>query len=162
MKNYLKHILCLLGTFACFFVVCCCQLFLKIPSGIPSECQPDRIQIKPDVLLGLIWVQSVCNGYQQTTLVINELVLFCQFLNSSIPFFLSLCMLGNFSCFCCRLLTFFKINFFQKFFHEHYQSVIQFSSRSGPTLCWCRSGLKLFARVTESADDKSCHQQEKS
>ena len=27
---------------------------------------------------------------------------------------LSLCMLGNFSCFYCRLLTFFKINFFQK------------------------------------------------
>ena len=27
---------------------------------------------------------------------------------------LLLCMLYNFSCFCCRLLTFFKINFFQK------------------------------------------------
>ena len=28
---------------------------------------------------------------------------------------LTLCMLGNFSCFCCSLLTFFKINFFKNF-----------------------------------------------
>ena len=27
---------------------------------------------------------------------------------------LNLCILGNFSCFCCRLLTFFKIYFFSK------------------------------------------------
>ena len=27
-------------------------------------------------------------------------------------------MLGNFSCFYCRLLTFFKINFFKKFFQD--------------------------------------------
>ena len=27
---------------------------------------------------------------------------------------LKLCMLGNFSCFCCRLLTFFKIHFLEK------------------------------------------------
>ena len=32
-------------------------------------------------------------------------------------------MLGNFSCFCCRLLTFFEINFFRKFFQRHYQGV---------------------------------------
>ena len=31
---------------------------------------------------------------------------------------LTLCMLGNFSCLCCRLLNFFKINFFQKYFQE--------------------------------------------
>ena len=33
-------------------------------------------------------------------------------------------MLGNsnFSCVCCRLLTYFKINFFKKFFQENYQS----------------------------------------
>ena len=40
-------------------------------------------------------------------------------------------MQGNFSCFCCRLLPFFKINFFKKFYH--YQSVKWFRSRSGPT-----------------------------
>ena len=31
---------------------------------------------------------------------------------------IALCMLGNFSCFCCRLLTFFKINLCGKFFRE--------------------------------------------
>ena len=35
------------------------------------------------------------------------------------------CMLGSFSCFCCRQLTFYQINFFKKFFQEYtyYQSV---------------------------------------
>ena len=37
-----------------------------INSGIPSECQADWIQIKPDVLSGLIWVQTVCKSYKQT------------------------------------------------------------------------------------------------
>ena len=45
----------------------------------------------------------------------------------------TLCMLGNFSCFCCRLLTFFKMNFFEKIFQEHYQSVKRLGSRSGLT-----------------------------
>ena len=62
-----------LGNFSCFFVVCWFffknQLFWKILSGIPYECQTDWIQIRPDVLSGLIWVQSVCKGYEQTTLV---------------------------------------------------------------------------------------------
>ena len=65
---------------------------------------------------------------------------------------LILCMLGNFSCFCCRLLTFFqwlffKLKFFKKFFQEHYQSVKQLGSRSVPTFClpWFES--KLFAKV---------------
>ena len=52
-----------------------------------------------------------------------------------------------FFCFCCHLLTFFKINVFQKFFQEHYQSVKQFGSRSGPMFCWSLSGSKLFAKV---------------
>ena len=47
--------------------------FEKFLSGIPSECQTDWIQIRPDVLSGLIWVQSVCKGYEQTTLGGNEL-----------------------------------------------------------------------------------------
>ena len=45
-------------------------------------------------------------------------------------------MLGNFCWFCCRLLTFLKINFFfflQKFFQEHVQSDKGYGSRSGPT-----------------------------
>ena len=48
------------------------KLFRKNISGIPSECQTDWIQIKPDILSGLIWVQTVCKGYQQTTLVGKE------------------------------------------------------------------------------------------
>ena len=43
----------------------------------------------------------------------------------------TLCIKGKFSCFCCRLLTFSKINF-QKIISERYQSVKLFGSRSGP------------------------------
>ena len=50
------------------------QLFQKNLSGIPSECQTGWIQTRPDILSGLIWVQSVCKGYEQTTGVGNELV----------------------------------------------------------------------------------------
>ena len=49
------------------------DFFIKILSGIPSECQTVWIQIRPDILSGLIWVQTVCKGYQQMTLVGNEL-----------------------------------------------------------------------------------------
>ena len=38
-------------------------------SGIPSECQTVWIQIRPDVLSGLIWIQTVCKGYKQMTKV---------------------------------------------------------------------------------------------
>ena len=39
-----------------------------------TGCQTDWVQIRPDVLSCLIWVQSVCIGYEQTTLVDNELI----------------------------------------------------------------------------------------
>ena len=42
--------------------------FLKHLSGISVECQAVWNQIMPDVLSGLIWVQIVCKGFQQTTL----------------------------------------------------------------------------------------------
>ena len=38
---------------------------------LPSKCQTDLTQIRPNILLGLIWVQTVCKGYQQATLVGN-------------------------------------------------------------------------------------------
>ena len=44
------------------------QLFQKILSGIPPECQTAWIQIRPNMMSGLIWVQTVCKGYQQTIL----------------------------------------------------------------------------------------------
>ena len=43
--------------------------------------------------------------------------------------YLTLCMLGNFSCVFCSLSTFCKINFLTKFFQKHYQSVKQFGPR---------------------------------
>ena len=65
----------ILGSFVCFlssdefFKI---NFFLKILSGVLSKCQTDWIQIRPNFLLGLIWVQSVCKGYQQMTLVGKE------------------------------------------------------------------------------------------
>ena len=63
--------LCILGNILCF----CCLLmtfqifsfFFKKISGRLSECQAVWIQIGTHILLGLIWVQSVSKGYQQTT-----------------------------------------------------------------------------------------------
>ena len=49
------------------------QLFQKILSEIPSECQTVCILIRPNILSGLIWVQTVCKGYQQTKLEGKEL-----------------------------------------------------------------------------------------
>ena len=71
--------LCPLGFFFIVFFCSCFfsfqnQLFRKIISGIPSECQIVWNQIRPDNMSGLIWVQNVCKGYQQTTLVGNELI----------------------------------------------------------------------------------------
>ena len=63
----------MLGNFACF----CCRLltffqnllFQKVLSGTLSQCQTVWIQIKTVILLILIWIQTVCKGYQQTTKV---------------------------------------------------------------------------------------------
>ena len=59
---------------------------------------------------------------------------------------------GNFSCFCCPLLIFFKFNFFKNFFHEHYQSVKQFGSdqdRHFPVLIWVQTVCKGSQRTTK-------------
>ena len=61
--------LCMLGN---FFTLLCHQN-RKNYSGRPSEWQTVWIQIRPDKMLGLIWVQIVCKGYQETTLVGKEL-----------------------------------------------------------------------------------------
>ena len=58
---------------------------------------------------------------------------------------LTRCMLGNFSYFCWRLLTFLKFTF-QNIFQDHFQSVKRFESRSRPTFCRSRYGSKLFAK----------------
>ena len=43
--------------------------FQKILSGTLSECQTVWIQIRTDILSVLIWFQTVCKAYQQTTKV---------------------------------------------------------------------------------------------
>ena len=40
---------------------------VKFLSGTLSECQRVWIQIRTDVLSVLIWIQTVCKGYQQVT-----------------------------------------------------------------------------------------------
>ena len=58
-----------------FFMLFCRMLifsksiFKKTLSGIPSACQTVWIQIRTDIMLVLIWVQTVCKGYLQTTKV---------------------------------------------------------------------------------------------
>ena len=41
---------------------------IRLTSGIPSGCQTGWIQIRPDILSGLIWVHTVCKNFQQTIL----------------------------------------------------------------------------------------------
>ena len=58
--------------FHAFVVVCGLfqnSLFQEVLSGTPSECQMVWIQIRTDIVSVLIWVQTVCKGYQQTTKV---------------------------------------------------------------------------------------------
>ena len=46
---------------------------MKILSGIPSsQFQIVRIQIRSDVSSDLIWVQTVCKGYEQTSLIVKS------------------------------------------------------------------------------------------
>ena len=57
-----------------FFVFCCffpkATFFRKMLSGISSECQTVWIQVILTKMSCLIWVQTVCKGYQKTTLSI--------------------------------------------------------------------------------------------
>ena len=50
-------------------IVCHILLFECWIFSIPSRCQTVWIQIRPDVFSGLIWIHSVCKGYQQMTKV---------------------------------------------------------------------------------------------
>ena len=80
-RENIFNINCLLGNFASFFFVVCHfffqnLFFRKIILGIPLECQAVWIQIRPDVMSGLMWVQTVCKGYQQTTLTGKENIAF--------------------------------------------------------------------------------------
>ena len=75
MTHYFANVLylsiCMLGNCSCFYFRLLTFFkikFLKINhQGPPSECQTVWIQIKTDILLVFIWVQTVCKGYWQTT-----------------------------------------------------------------------------------------------
>ena len=68
---------------------------------------------------------------------------------------LTLCRLGNFSTFCCRLLTFFRINLLKKFFQDDYQSVKWFDKADilfG--LFWVQTVYKGFQQISKVATSK--------
>ena len=74
VKQYVHCALtfCMLGNFSWCFVICWFvfqESFQKIFSGTLSECQTVCIQIRTDRASVLIWVQTVCKDYQQTTKV---------------------------------------------------------------------------------------------
>ena len=109
------------------------------------------------ILSRLIWVKTVCKGYQlmmksitsgqrvkqnKSSIKLTLHFFKCPFniispsvfnlfnrsdafsvlaveFNMLLPEITIKCMLGNFSCFCCRLLMFFKINFFDNFFFRN-------------------------------------------
>ena len=57
--------------------------------------------------------------------------------------------------FCCRLLTFFKINFFKRFFQEHYQNVNSLDSDQDKwsvglsVLIWVQTVFKGYQQTTK-------------
>ena len=60
--------LCMLGNFKkkrflLIFIKFKINVLAEIISGTPSECHTVWIQIRPDSLSGLIWVQTVCKRF---------------------------------------------------------------------------------------------------
>ena len=72
---YMHLTLCLLENISQFFYSTDFfqkQLFREKKSEKTSECQTVWFKIRPDILLGLIWVQTVCIGYQLLTTIWND------------------------------------------------------------------------------------------
>ena len=71
--------LCMLGNFACFFVVCGFFFFFlnyfffkkkkKKKNFQEYHHSVKQFESRSDILASLIWIQTVCKGYQQTTKV---------------------------------------------------------------------------------------------
>ena len=77
-----------------------CRLFSKLTfqriiSGILSECQTVWIQIKTDVMSVLNWVQTVCPGNQQTTLVGTEYCIVWKRTRDTVILYLGECAENN-------------------------------------------------------------------
>ena len=133
-KGYLHSLQSLLGNLQALLIFFQKQLFRKIHSGIPTECQTIWIQIMPNILSCLIWVRTVCKGYQQTALVGK----------------FTLCPPGNFASFA----DFFSSSTFSKNSFRNTISVKQFGSRSGPTLCLGPNYLQMLS-AHDPSDVKS-------
>ena len=74
--------------------------------------------------------------------------------NVLIHVLLTLCMLGNFSCFCCHLLTFFKNIFCKIFSKEHYQCqmvCIQIRTDIMSVLIWVKAVFKGHQRRQQNS-----------
>ena len=70
---------------------------------------------------------------------------------------LTLGILGNFPCFSCRLPTSFKINFFKKFFQEHYQCQtvwIRVRNDILSVLIWVQTVCKDYQQTIKVAASK--------
>ena len=81
-------ILCYSGKKIMIFFVVCDLVFFKLKcfeffQEYHPESQTVWIQIRPDVLSGLILVQTVCKGYQHTKPVGEVLIFFCVLLKDS-------------------------------------------------------------------------------
>ena len=161
--------LCPLGKFSGFFVICWFsqnQLFQKIISGIPSEYQTDWIQIRPEILSGLIWGQTVCKSYQQRTLgdkelsscYVYELLLFPWTDSIKIGFWqkaeyrLTLCPLGNFFMLFWLSAYFFHNQLFRKILsgipYEYQTDWIQIRPHISSSLIWVQTVCKSFQQTT--------------
>ena len=87
MTGLTLHVLCISHLTFChpvkFFMLFCHlpiffqnKLFQKNLLGIPSQCQKNWIQIRPDILLGLICVKLVCKRYEQMIVCLFDLILY--------------------------------------------------------------------------------------
>ena len=124
----------LLGNFAClfssdsWFFFFQNQLFWKRFSGIPSECQTVWIQIRPDILSGLIWFQTICpKVISRSDGASRQRVSFACFFSSDSWFF-------------------FKMNFLKKIFEYTFRVSNSLDTDQAQTFCRAWPGSKLVAQ----------------
>ena len=105
-----------------------CSLLIALDAGLSQTCHPaDTVYVQ--VAMEIMWQLSKMQIGQLQTLITESVIRsLLAYLDVDGEFYrygmsLNLCPLGNFSCFFCRLLIIFKINFFDKFFQEYHQNV---------------------------------------
>ena len=106
------------------------------------------------IIDGALWVNNAftsansADTWDPRYLLQTPLQISSQHLNSYSKVANKMCMLSNFSCFCCHLLTFCRIYFLKIFFQEHYHSGKQFGS------AFCRSWFGPNCLKSLLANDK--------